>query len=62
MDSDDKSPCINVCQLTPTRSFCIGCGRTPEEIATWLKAGRGQKLEIKQLARQRLEAAKLNKD
>ena len=30
-----KSPCLNVCVIDPISSFCIGCGRTTEEIAGW---------------------------
>jgi hypothetical protein len=31
-----ESPCIKVCVLDPGSGFCIGCGRTREEIASWL--------------------------
>ena len=30
-----ESPCINVCVMDPASSYCIGCGRTIEEIARW---------------------------
>lgn len=30
------SPCIKVCVLDPVSGFCIGCGRTGEEIGAWL--------------------------
>lgn len=29
------SPCIAVCVVDPKTSFCIGCGRTSDEIANW---------------------------
>jgi predicted Fe-S protein YdhL (DUF1289 family) len=29
------SPCIDVCQLNPRTGFCIGCGRTIDEITQW---------------------------
>ncbi|MBL8686708.1 MAG: DUF1289 domain-containing protein [Alphaproteobacteria bacterium] len=29
------SPCIKICQLDQTRTFCIGCGRTLAEIRSW---------------------------
>ena len=32
-----KSPCVNVCVIDPISSFCIGCGRTTEEITHWTK-------------------------
>ena len=27
----NKSPCIDICQFTGKNSWCIGCGRTPDE-------------------------------
>jgi hypothetical protein len=29
------SPCTKVCVLDPVTGFCIGCGRTGEEIGAW---------------------------
>lgn len=29
------SPCTNVCQIDPATGWCIGCGRTLDEIARW---------------------------
>jgi predicted Fe-S protein YdhL (DUF1289 family) len=31
-----ESPCNKVCVLDPVTGFCIGCGRTGEEIGAWL--------------------------
>ncbi|MGH6802626.1 MAG: DUF1289 domain-containing protein [Methyloceanibacter sp.] len=30
-----ETPCINVCLLDGETGFCLGCGRTIEEIARW---------------------------
>lgn len=30
-----ETPCIKVCVLDPHSGFCIGCGRTAEEIGAW---------------------------
>jgi len=30
-----NSPCRGVCQLDNTRSYCLGCHRTLDEIAQW---------------------------
>lgn len=30
-----ETPCLNLCQIDPTRAICAGCGRTLDEIATW---------------------------
>lgn len=31
-----KSPCILVCSIDRTTGWCFGCGRTSEEIGSWL--------------------------
>ena len=38
------SPCINICTLQD--DFCIGCGRTTQEIAEWAKSTIKRKKEI----------------
>ncbi|SOB88160.1 hypothetical protein SAMN06297144_3305 [Sphingomonas guangdongensis] len=32
------SPCVNVCRLDPATGWCVGCGRTGDEIARWSAA------------------------
>jgi len=34
--SDRHSPCVGVCTLDPAMGWCLGCGRTSDEIASWL--------------------------
>lgn len=29
------SPCVDICQMDSESGFCVGCGRTIEEIANW---------------------------
>jgi len=31
-----ETPCIKVCVVDPETGFCIGCGRTRQEIGGWL--------------------------
>jgi predicted Fe-S protein YdhL (DUF1289 family) len=31
-----ESPCNKVCVLDPVTGFCIGCGRTGDEIGGWI--------------------------
>lgn len=31
-----ESPCILVCSIDMKTGYCFGCGRTRDEIATWL--------------------------
>ena len=38
------SPCIKVCTLE--NDFCIGCGRSTQEIAEWSKATAKRREEI----------------
>ncbi len=33
---DIETPCIKICVIEPETGFCIGCGRTRLEIASWL--------------------------
>lgn len=33
---DIETPCVKICVLEPETGFCIGCGRTRGEIASWL--------------------------
>jgi uncharacterized protein len=34
--ADIVSPCIDVCDVDSTGQYCIGCGRSMDEIAAWL--------------------------
>ncbi|MCJ8142084.1 DUF1289 domain-containing protein [Ancylobacter sp. A5.8] len=35
MPMTTSTPCIAVCTLDGTARFCLGCGRTTEEIGAW---------------------------
>ncbi|MGL4313817.1 MAG: DUF1289 domain-containing protein [Sphingomonas sp.] len=35
---DVETPCIGVCTLDATRTACLGCGRTTDEIAGWTQS------------------------
>ena len=30
-----RSPCINICRIDDAPGWCVGCGRTLDEIARW---------------------------
>jgi predicted Fe-S protein YdhL (DUF1289 family) len=34
-----NSPCVDVCAIDDDTGWCIGCGRTMSEIATWASMG-----------------------
>ncbi len=42
-ENQQKSKCIKVCKLDSTRSYCIGCFRSIEEI---IEAGRNAKKDM----------------
>lgn len=37
------SPCVNICVLDGATGWCLGCGRTGEEIAAWTTCGEAQR-------------------
>ena len=39
-----ESPCVNICLIE--EGYCIGCGRTEDQIMEWLYADDDRKLEI----------------
>lgn len=30
-----ESPCVKICLIHPESGLCLGCYRTPDEIASW---------------------------
>ena len=40
------SPCISVCKTDEALGLCIGCYRTPDEIATWKASSEASQYEI----------------
>lgn len=38
-----ESPCIQICKLDNTMSYCVGCFRSREAISKWLRATDEQK-------------------
>ena len=42
--SEVESPCVNICLIE--EGYCIGCGRTEDQIMEWLYADDDRKLEI----------------
>jgi predicted Fe-S protein YdhL (DUF1289 family) len=30
-----ESPCVNICMMDDASGWCLGCGRTIDEIAGW---------------------------
>jgi hypothetical protein len=52
------SPCVKICVLDPALGFCIGCGRTGEEIGNWLRYSDGERKAVRARLDARLRAMK----
>tara|TARA_B100000131_G_scaffold317291_1_gene358998 strand:+ start:506 stop:679 length:174 start_codon:yes stop_codon:yes gene_type:complete len=50
LGKDVKSPCKKICKLIKRVSngeeFCVGCGRTREEIKLWSRSDNSYKLKV----------------
>ena len=53
---DIESPCIKVCVVDPASGFCIGCGRTREEIASWLDISVGERRRVMRVLPERISS------
>jgi predicted Fe-S protein YdhL (DUF1289 family) len=40
------SPCVGVCRLDDGLGLCLGCGRSSDEIASWISMDEGQQNEV----------------
>ncbi len=50
------SPCVGVCTLDEATGWCLGCGRTGDEIARWIAMSDPERLECWRELPQRLES------
>lgn len=48
------SPCNKVCVLDPVTGWCIGCGRTGDEIGAWLAMREAERATLVALLPERL--------
>lgn len=46
METGAASPCIKLCVLDPVSGFCIGCGRSGEEIGQWLQLSPAERIAL----------------
>jgi len=49
-----ETPCIKVCTLDLTSGFCIGCGRTLDEIARWSSMSKAERSTLMSILKSRL--------
>ena len=52
------SICNKICMVDDSNTFCVGCGRTLDEITEWFTAVKERKVEISALARKRTKSLK----
>ncbi|MBY2920598.1 DUF1289 domain-containing protein [Rhizobium leguminosarum] len=52
-----QTPCIHVCSLEPATGFCAGCGRTLQEIGSWMSYSDTERRRIMALLPARLAGA-----
>ena len=43
---DIETPCVKICVVEPETGFCIGCGRTRDEIGAWLDMSSGERRAV----------------
>jgi uncharacterized protein len=48
------SPCLSICSLDLTDEYCVGCGRSLDEIARWGAASEAQRRAILEKLPERL--------
>ncbi|WP_164738449.1 DUF1289 domain-containing protein [Aquabacter cavernae] len=41
-----KTPCIKVCVVDPASSLCTGCGRSLQEIGSWISMSPERRMTI----------------
>jgi uncharacterized protein len=50
-----ESPCVLTCVIDPRTGYCFGCGRTGDEIASWIAYTPEQRRAIMDGLAERLE-------
>ena len=50
------SPCVKICVIDPLTGFCIGCGRTGNEIGNWSGMSPAERKALKADLPERLKA------
>ena len=58
---DIETPCVKVCVVDPETQFCIGCGRTRGEIASWIAMAAEERHRIVEALPERMATLTLRK-
>jgi uncharacterized protein len=59
--SDIETPCIKICVLEPESGFCIGCGRSRDEIGDWLALSAANRRAVMETLPERLATLTVSK-
>lgn len=51
-----KTPCIKVCVVDPASSLCVGCGRSLQEIGSWISMSPARRAAVISALPARLKA------
>jgi uncharacterized protein len=51
-----ETPCVKLCVVDPVTGFCIGCGRTRLEVASWLDFSPQERRQVMAGLDQRMRA------
>lgn len=51
MEQEIASPCINLCRVE--KGICVGCKRTPSEIARWVRMSDEEKEKVLKIIKKR---------
>lgn len=58
---DIETPCVKICVVDPETGYCIGCGRTRGEIASWLSLEASERHAIMQGLQERVRNLTLSR-
>ena len=58
---DIETPCVKICVVDPETGFCVGCGRTRDEIASWLTIDADERRTIMAGLEERVRTLTLSK-
>lgn len=53
-----RTPCVKVCVVDGGSGYCLGCGRTLNEIARWARFSDGERDAVMEILPPRMNALK----